>query len=217
LSPHLRRSIAIYPVLLQALAHLSGSSTHLERLWAYITLGATAIVTEETSPMIGGLAAHNQDLHFALVVFWVAGGVWASDALLYYLGRWRGRWVRDRWPALRRVMLRALRIVRRHPWRASVAVRWAYGVRFPLPIACGAARLPVAIYLIGSGISSFVWALVFTSVGWGVGRTTRALGWHPRKYEITMMVVVVVLCFVIYFISRRRHMDEKTVKVLEAD
>lgn len=203
--------------MLQALSHLSQSSTHLERLWAYITLGSTAIFTEETSPMIGGLAAHNQHLHFSLVVFWVAGGVWACDALLYYVGRWRGRWVRDRWPALRRVILRALRIVRRHPWRASIAVRFAYGVRFPLPIACGAARLPVAIYLIGSAISSFVWAVVFTSLGWGVGRTTRALGWHPKKYEVTMMVVLLIVGVIVYFVSLRRHVDEKTVEVLEAD
>jgi membrane protein DedA with SNARE-associated domain len=186
-------------------------------LWAYITLGSTAIVTEETSPMIGGLAAHNQHLHFALVVFWVAGGVWVCDALLYYLGRWRGRWVRDRWPAMRRVILRALRVVRRHPWRASLAVRWAYGVRFPLPIACGAARLPAAIYLIGSAVSSLAWAAVFTAAGWGVGRTTRALGWRPKKYEITMMVVLVIVAFIVYVVARRRHVAERTVEVLETD
>ena len=167
--------------------------------------------------MIGGLAAHNQHLHFTLVVLWVAAGVWAADALLYYLGRWRGRWVRERWPVLRGLMLRALRVVRRHPWRSSFAVRWAYGLRFTLPIACGAARLPMGIYLIGSAISSLLWALVFTALGWGVGRTSKALGWHPKKYEIAFMVVLAIVGIAVYFIARRRHVEEKTVEVLEAD
>ncbi|MDE3151977.1 MAG: VTT domain-containing protein [Gemmatimonadota bacterium] len=186
-------------------------------MWAYITLGTTGIITEETSPMVGGLAAHNQDLHFTLVVLWVAAGVWAADVLLYYLGRWRGRWVRQRWPVLRGVILRSLRFVRRHPWRSSLAVRFAYGLRFTLPVACGAARIPLAVYIVGSAISSLLWSLVFTTAGWVVGRTGRALGWHPKKYELPFMIAVVVVAIIAYLIARRRHVEEKTVEVLEAD
>jgi membrane protein DedA with SNARE-associated domain len=184
-------------------------------LWAYITLGVTGIITEETSPMIGGLAAHNHHLRFTLVVLWVAAGTWAGDIVLYYLGRWRGRWVRERWPVLRGLILRALRLVRRHPWRSSLSVRFAYGLRFTLPIACGAARLPVALYLIGSAISAFLWSLTFTTVGWGLGRTTRALGWHPKLHEFTMMAVLLVVGVIVYLIARRRHVEERTVEVLE--
>ncbi len=207
----------IHPLLLQTLSHLSESSTHLERLWAYVTLAATGIITEETSPMVGGLAAHNHDLQFTLVVLWVAAGVWSADLVLYYLGRWRGRWVRERWPVLRGVILRSLRVVRRHPWRSSLAVRWAYGLRFTLPVACGAARLPLALYLIGSAISSILWALVFTTGGWLVGRTGRALGWHPKKYHVAFMVAVVVVGVIVYLVARRRHVEERTVEVLESD
>lgn len=167
--------------------------------------------------MVGGLAAHNHDLRFALVVLWVAAGVWSADIVLYYLGRWRGRWVRERWPVLRGVILRSLRVVRRHPWRSSLAVRWAYGLRFTLPVACGAARLPLALYLIGSAISSILWALVFTTGGWLVGRTGRALGWHPKKYHVAFMVAVVVVGVVVYLVARRRHVEERTVEVLESD
>lgn len=205
------------PLLWQSLSHLNESSTHLQRLWAYITLGATGIITEETSPMIGGLAAHDQHLEFALVVLAVALGVWGADIVLYYLGRWRGRWVRERWPVLRGVILRALRVVRRHPWRSSIAVRFAYGLRFTLPIACGAARLPIALYLIGSAISAFLWSLIFTAAGWGVGRTASALGWHPKRYEFAIMIALVLVGLIVFFIARRRHVEERTVEVLEAD
>ena len=84
---------------------------------------------------------------------------------LYFLGRWRSVWIRKRWPRLARPLARTLLGVRRAPWRSSLAVRYAYGLRLTLPIACGVAHVPIAEYLAGSGISSFTWASLFTVLG----------------------------------------------------
>src|SRR5436305_15044350 len=128
--------------LLQAATTQPTTADFLERLWAYLTLGATGIITEEATPLIGRLAAHNRHLRLSAVGMWVAGGTWLAGIGLYYFGRWRGDWARRRWANLRRFLLRAFRIVRRHPWRSSLAVRWAHGLWLPLPIACGEARPP---------------------------------------------------------------------------
>src|ERR1041384_6779384 len=96
----------------------------LHQLWAYITLAVTGIITEEATPLIGGLAAHDHRLRLSAVGIVVSSGTWIADLGLYYIGRWPGHWARKRWPRLRAFMLRALRTVRRHPWRASLAVRW---------------------------------------------------------------------------------------------
>jgi membrane protein DedA with SNARE-associated domain len=202
---------------LQLLSQLSDTSTHLERLWAYVTLGASGIITEETSPLIGGLAAHDRELRLTLVVLSVAIGTWLADLLLYYLGRWRGPWLRRRWPKLEGIIMRALHLVRRHPWRSSIAVRYAYGLRFTLPVVCGAARLPFALYAVGSAISALTWSLTFSVMGWWIGRTTRALGGHPRRYELYLTIAMLGVGVIVYFISRRRHVAEKTVEVLDAD
>src|SRR3954471_18607369 len=109
----------------------------LARLWLYISLGAMGIVWEEASPLIGGLAAHNRHLRLSVVIVAVALGTWIPTVLLYFLGRWRGTRVRKRWPKWRPLIIRSVKVVRRHPWRASLAVRWAWGLRLPLPFACG--------------------------------------------------------------------------------
>ena len=202
---------------MQALSRLSETSTHLERVWAYVTLGASGIITEETSPIVGGLAAHNGHLRFALVVAALTLGTWAADLILYSIGWWRGTWVRDRWPKLRSAITRALSFVGRHPWRCSLAVRFAYGLRFTLPVACGAARIPIPVYTIGSAISAFVWSFTFTAAGWWIARTTRALGGHPRHYELYFTIAVLVAGVIVFIVSRKRHVAEKTVEVLEAD
>ena len=101
--------------LLQAATSQPHAASFFERLWAYLTLGATGIITEEATPLIGGLAAHNRHLRLSAVGMWVAGGTWLVGNGLYYFGRWSGDWARKRWPNLRRFPLRAFKIVRHYP------------------------------------------------------------------------------------------------------
>jgi membrane protein DedA with SNARE-associated domain len=166
------------------------------------------------TPLIGGLAAHDGRLSLEWVGAWVGAGTWSADILLYYLGRWRGDWVRRRWPRVRTFILRALRIVRRHPWRSSLAVRFAYGLRLTLPIACGAARVPILLYVIGSGISAFTWSFLFTALGWGAGRTTLIVLGHVRRYERYLMALIVIVIALAFWIMRQRHVEEEVVDVL---
>jgi membrane protein DedA with SNARE-associated domain len=183
-------------------------------LWAYITLGLTGIITEEATPLIGGLAAHDDRLSLVAVMGWVAAGTWVADLLLYYLGRRHGYSVRKRWPRVRDVILRALRIVRRHPWRSSLMVRFAYGLRLTLPIACGAARLPIVLYSIGSAISAAAWSMLFTLIGWGFGRTTLIILGHVRRYEHILIPGIVVGVIMAWWLMRKRHVEDEVVEVL---
>lgn len=194
--------------------HSPQTLTHLQRLWAYITLGGTGIITEEAAPLIGGLAAHNGHLRLTMVMFYVALGTWGAGILLYYVGRWRGDWLRRRWPRLRGIMLRTLKLVRRHPWRASLSTRFAYGLRWTLPVACGAARVPIALYLVGSAISAVVWSVTFTLIGWALGETALLLVGHVRRYEKWIALGIVVVLMIGFWAMRRRHVADEVVDVL---
>jgi len=187
---------------------------YLQRLWAYITLAVTVFVTEEANPLIGGLAAHDGRLSALYVAMAVGIGAWGTNMLLYFLGRWRGHWVRKRWPRVRIFLLRALRVVRRHPWRSSLAVRFAYGLRLTLPLTCGAARVPILIYAVGNAISCAVWASLFTALGWGFGRTMLVLVGHVRRYEQPLMAAIIVALVIGFFIMRKRHVEDEVVDVL---
>lgn len=191
--------------------------TFLERMWAYVTLGAMGFVWEEASPLIGGLAAFDRHLRLLPVVLAVALGTWSVGLVLYALGRWQGHRLRKRWPRLRPLVLRSIAIVRRHPWRASLAVRFAYGLRIPLPIACGAARVPILVFLIGTAVSCVVWSTAFTVTGWWLGRTTETLLGQVRRFEPFIGVAFVALMIVGYVVFRRRQVVEKTVKVLDRE
>ncbi|MDQ2766111.1 MAG: gamma-glutamyltransferase, partial [Gemmatimonadota bacterium] len=86
------------------------------RLWVYVTLGATSIITEEAAPVLAGFAAHQHHLGVVQAVVACAIGSWAADIALYALSgcRWRSM----RGSARSRVATR--RIVGRQVARLSV-------------------------------------------------------------------------------------------------
>jgi membrane protein DedA with SNARE-associated domain len=191
--------------------------TFLERMWAYISLGAMGSFWGEASPLIGGLAAFDRNLNLPWVINAVALGTWLGGVLFYWLGRSQSRWIRKRWPRLRPVIVRSIAIVRRHPWRASLAVRFAYGLRFALPIACGVARLKLPVYLVGTAVSCIVWSLIFTVLGWALGRTTERLLGHVRDMESLIGASIVLLMVVGFIVLRRRHVAGRTAHVLDPE
>ena len=187
----------------------------LERMWAYITLGAMGSFWGEASPLLGGLAAFDRNLRLASVIGAVALGTWLGGLGFYWLGISQGRRIRKRWPRARPVIIRSIAIVRRHPWRASLGVRFAYGLRIALPIACGVAHLKFTTYAIGTAISCAVWSVLFTVVGWALGRSTETFIGHVKEMEALFGALVVLVVLVVFIVLRRRHVAGRTARVLD--
>jgi membrane protein DedA with SNARE-associated domain len=181
---------------------------HMHAVWAYIVLAAVSFVTEELAPLTGGFAAHEGHLSIAGVAWSCAIGSWLADVGLYYLGRWRGAWARRRWPSVGRALTRVLMGVRRRPWRSSLAVRYAYGLRLTLPIACGVANVPLYEYLAGSALSSATWASLFTVIGWAFGRTALLVYRHARHFEDVILLAGAGLIGLIMLLYIRRTAAE---------
>lgn len=186
----------------------------LERLGKYAVLGSTSIVFEEANPILGGIASRHGRAGLIGVVVAVALGTWLASIALYFVGRWRIDWVRARFPDKRRLLIGALTVVRRHPWRASLAIRFAYGLRLPLPIACGAARLPFSLYLIASGISCWVWAVAFGYLGFAAGGAALRVLAFAHRLDVRLALLAVILSVVLFFMMRRRRIAERTAQVL---
>jgi membrane protein DedA with SNARE-associated domain len=191
--------------------------TWLEKLWKYTALGASSIVFEEANPIFGGIAARHGRAGMLGVVVAVALGTWAASLALYYVGRWRIDWVHARWPNKRRLLDAALAIVERHPWRSSLAVRFAYGLRLPLPIACGAARVPIGLYAAGSGISCWLWSIGFAYLGLAFGGTAIKLLHFTSMLEVRLGFLAAFLIVLLFYMMRRRRIAERTARILSGE
>ncbi len=187
-----------------------------DSFWTYVVLGASAIVAEELSPIFGGIAAHEGELQIARVLLSITLGGWIATTLLYVLGRWKWEFIRRRFPRVRATGTVALRVVRRNQLTASFLVRFAFGLRIVLPMACGAANVPLYLYLPLSLIGSALWTAAFTLVGYAAGEAAvQMLGHLDRAGEIVgaVLVTVAVLGFVRWQRIRRERKAARRTKL----
>ena len=177
--------------------------------WTYLVLGASAIITEELAPIFGGIAVHERELRLVPLLVSITVGGWLATTLLYAVGRLKWDTIRRRFPRTRATGTVALRVVRRNPWTASFLVRFAFGLRLVLPMACGAARVPLLVYLPVSLIGSALWTALFSAVGYAAGEAAvQAIGHLGKAGEVVgaISVTVALLAFVRW---QRRRQERK--------
>ena len=177
--------------------------------WTYLVLGASAIITEELAPIFGGIAVHEKELRLAPLLVSITVGGWLATTLLYAVGRLKWDTIRRRFPRTRATGTVALRVVRRNLWTASFLVRFAFGLRLVLPMACGAARVPLLVYLPVSLIGSALWTALFSAVGYAAGEAAvQAIGHLGKAGEVVgaISVTVALLAFVRW---QRRRQERK--------
>lgn len=176
-----------------------------DSFWTYVVLGASAIVTEELAPIFGGIAAHEGALRLTSVIVSLTIGGWIATALLYLLGRWKWQVIRSRWPRTRAAGTVALRVVGRNPFTASFLVRLAFGLRLVLPLACGAARVPIPVFLTASFAGSLVWSVLYTILGYAIGEAAvQVVGRLGNVGQAVGAVVATLLVFAVVKWQRRR-------------
>lgn len=206
--PFLLRAFVLATVLsgARSLGDFAGLDALSDSFWTYVTLGLSSIVTEELAPIFGGIAVHEGELRGDRVVLAMTMGSWLATTLLYWAGRAKWEFLRKRFPKVRAAGTVALRLVKRNPWRASFLVRFAFGARIFLPMACGAARLRFPLYMVASLLGAIAWAITFTTVGYAAGEAAMVVMGHlGRAGEIIGAVLVTALILGLVSWQRKRN------------
>ena len=206
--PFLLRAFVAATVLNSAgsLVDFAGLDAVSDSFWTYVTLGLSTIITEELAPIFGGIAVHEGELRWDRVLMAMTLGSWFATTLLYWAGRAKWDFLRKRFPKVRAAGTVALRVVQRNPWRASFLVRFAFGARIFLPMACGAARLRFPLYMAASLLGAIAWSVTFTVVGYAAGEAAmQVLGHLGRAGEIIGAILVTGLVFALVSWQRKRN------------
>lgn len=176
-----------------------------DSVWTYVTIGASSIVTEELAPIFGGIAVQDGQLRLAPVLVAITFGGWIATTALYLLGRLKWEWIRRRVPKVRGTGTVALRAVGRRPLLASFLVRAAFGLRLVLPMACGAARVSLPLYLVASLLGSAAWTTLYTLLGMAAGEAAvRVVGRIGQVGALIGAVTLTALIIALVAWQKRR-------------
>lgn len=134
--------------------------------WGYLAVLLGSMVEGESVILTAGFLAHEGYLSlYKIIMISFAGSVFA-DQVLYYVGRYYGEPILNRYPTLRTRSDRAFRLLRRYGTIYILSFRFIYGIRTLSPIVIGVAGIRPLRYAVLNVIAAAIWAVLSCCAGY---------------------------------------------------
>ena len=165
-------------------------------VWAWLQGEAAVIVG-------GSLAAQG---------YWPWWAVWliacvpaiVGHQLYFLLGRRFGDPLLARLPTRwQSAIARGRALVLRHDGRVMLLMRFAYGIRLPLPILCGALGVAPSRFLRYNVGTALAWAFIFTWLGYAYGAAATTVLGRVAHYEAWILLGSIALGLAVHTLSQR--------------
>ena len=128
----------------------------------------------------------------------------AGHQAYFALGRRYGDRLLARFPASwQPAVARARMLLLANDARVMLVMRFAYGIRLPLPILCGVARIAPWRFLRYNVGTALVWALLFTWLGYAYGAAVTAVLGRVAHVEAWILFASVALGVAVHILAPR--------------
>ena len=172
--------------------------------YGYAAVMGGTVLEGESVAIVAGIAARHGLMNVGLVILLAALGGMIGDLIMFSIGRRYGDAALNRFGAKRRAALaRAQALVARHPAKAVVGVRFAYGLRLVGPVVIGASGVPWPRFLVFNAIGALVWATIMVGIGYGAGEILHRFVAH-HHHHLGVWLAIGVTGAVIAFIASHR-------------
>ena len=167
----------------------------------------------ETILLLGGVAAQMGALDVSLVMLAAFVGSTSGDQLYYFIGRWKGQALLDRFPRWRRPASRVGEHIKRHQNLIILAFRFFYGLRNVSPFVLGIYRISIPKFVTLNIIGAALWAFSFTMLGFLLGEAhERILG---KDYGLILFGILLLGALLYWFY--RRWANRRGAAPVDAD
>jgi membrane protein DedA with SNARE-associated domain len=179
-------------------------------LYIYALMFLWAFFEGETFVIFSGVAASLGYLDLWAIFFAAWFGSFAGDQLYFWIGRKWGVQLLHKMPRWRMGVDMALDWLRRYNTWFILSFRFIYGVRNFASFAMGLSQLSPVRFAALNFIAASVWAMIFASVGFGVGHLfgdeIETLLQHAVEiFGLTMLAIFVIACFLIGIVIHARR------------
>jgi membrane protein DedA with SNARE-associated domain len=165
----------------------------------------------ETSLIAAAVLSSQGHYSLVSVIAVAAAGAIFGDNVGYWLGRKGGRALLRRIPIVRehfeRVLPRAERFFRRHGSKTVFIGRFVAVLRVTAAWLAGISGMPWWRFLLWNAAGGIVWATLVGVIAYEFGKAAADAIGHYGLYAALTIVVLAVIAFVVFRISRRRVAD----------
>jgi membrane protein DedA with SNARE-associated domain len=195
---------------------MSGVIHHLIEQYGLVAVFLGCVAEGESAAILGGFFAHQHVFVFWQTFLAAFLGAFVGDTGFFTLGRSFADHPYVKRLRRRPGFRRAYRLLNTHPNIFVLTNRYVYGMRLVGGIAAGLSTVSVPRFVILNAISSAVWAVLFSGVGYvfGLGAEQlvgQAFARHERLLiALAVGIVVAVVAWLVgrHFAGRERAKEE---------
>ena len=180
--------------------------------YGYIAILAGTFLEGETTVLLGGIFSKLHYLTLNRVMLWAFAGTVLGDCTFFFLGKYLGRGVIERFEFLRSKIPLANNIIRRYGNCIVFLVRFFVGVRGVILLLLGCTDIKKRTFFLYSISSALLWSFAVSLVGYLFGEVVYMFAHDIRKYEIYIIPAVLAAVFLLILIYRHimKQREEKS-------
>ncbi|MEW6186997.1 MAG: DedA family protein [Thermodesulfobacteriota bacterium] len=164
---------------------------YLFQQYGYLIIFSGTFFEGETTLVLGGLLSHQGHLKYWTVVFLGVLASYIGHLVFYFLGKTTSPWILQKFPRYRLKIEQAETLIRRHEITSLFVTQYIFGLRLASALAFGILDMKITKFLSLQLISCILWAVLFTSLGYWVGDSCRAI---IKNIELAILVILVLGC-----------------------
>ena len=173
--------------------------------YGYLAIIVRTFLEGETVLVLGGFAAHRGYLDLPIVIVAAFIGAISGDNLYFFIGRWRGRALLQRFPRFEPRVHKVHRLLERYHTYFILIFRFLYGLRNITPFVIGSSRVPAKRFVILDFVGAAVWAVLVAGLGYLFGQAMEAIIGDIKRYEREVMLVIACIGILIWFVHLYRR------------
>lgn len=178
--------------------------------YGYIAVFFGAFFEGETVLALAGLAAYRGYLDFYNVVVVALIEGFLGDQMYFFIGRFNGRKILERFPHAGERAKRFDEMLAR--WHAPliVGIRFMYGFRIVGPILLGMGRVKAWKFVVYNFIGAAIWAPLIAGIGYFFGGAVEASIGHLKRYELWAAGTLLAIGLTVFVVQhiRQKRVDE---------
>jgi membrane protein DedA with SNARE-associated domain len=172
---------------------------YLFQEYGYLIIFTGTFFEGETTLVLGGLLSHQGHLNFWIVVSTAVFASYLGHMFFYFLGKTASPWILLKFPKYQLKIQQAEGLIRRHETTSLFITQYVFGMRLASALAFGILDMKIIKFLSLQLVSCFIWAVLFTSLGFWVGDSCESL---VRNIEWAILIILFI-GFIIAIIGRK--------------
>lgn len=167
--------------------------------YGYIVIFVGCMLEGETILILSGFAAFQGYLSFPLIIFFAVLGGTIGDQLFFFLGRYYGTALLNKYPRINKQSARVNTLIVNHQNSLIIGIRFMYGLRVAGPILLGMSKVSTWRFISLNVLGAFIWALVIGSIGYFFGTAIESVMADIKKSEEAIALLIIVACVCVGF------------------